>query len=206
VPIIGIDLGTMNSAVAHLDEDGKPATIHNAEGDLTTPSVVLFDAGGIVVGKEALKAAALEPEIVAAFAKREMGEQFYSKPIRGHRLPPEVVQALVLRKLREDASAVLGEVSQAVITVPAFFNEPRRKATQDAGRLAGLDVVDSYVARILAETGRMAKLMGTDTVLVGMRPEVAATLVRMGYGMEGVRTALNLDDGLALLGHIVPKR
>jgi len=142
VPIIGIDLGTMNSAVAHLDEDGKPATIHNAEGDLTTPSVVLFDAGGIVVGKEALKAAALEPEIVAAFAKREMGEQLYSKPIRGHRLPPEVVQALVLRKLREDASAVLGEVSQAVITVPAFFNEPRRKATQDAGRLAGLDVVD----------------------------------------------------------------
>jgi len=72
--------------------------------------------------------------------------------------------------------------------------------------ISALDMVDSYVARILAETGRMAKLMGTDTVLVGMRPEVAATLVRMGYGMEGVRTALNLDDGLALLGHIVPKR
>ena len=72
--------------------------------------------------------------------------------------------------------------------------------------ITGLDMVDSYVARILAETGRMAKLMGTQTVLVGMRPEVAATLVRMGYGMEGVRTALNLDDGLALLGHVVPKR
>jgi rsbT antagonist protein RsbS len=71
--------------------------------------------------------------------------------------------------------------------------------------ITGLDMVDSYVARILAETGRMAKLMGTQTVLVGMRPEVAATLVRMGYGMEGVRTALNLDDGLALLGHVVPK-
>jgi rsbT antagonist protein RsbS len=70
--------------------------------------------------------------------------------------------------------------------------------------ISGLDMVDSYVARILAETGRMAKLMGTDTVLVGIRPEVAATLVRMGYAMEGVRTALNLDDGLALLGHIVP--
>jgi molecular chaperone DnaK len=142
VPIIGIDLGTMNSVIAHLDGDGKPVTIHNAEGDLTTPSVVLFDTGGIVVGKEALKAAALEPEIVAAFAKREMGEQQYSKPIRGHHLPPEVVQSFVLRKLREDASAVLGEVSQAVITVPAFFNEPRRKATQDAGLLAGLEVVD----------------------------------------------------------------
>lgn len=72
--------------------------------------------------------------------------------------------------------------------------------------ISALDVVDTYVARIIAETGRMAKLMGTETVLVGMRPEVSATLVRMGYAMEGVRTALNLDDGLALLGHVVPKR
>lgn len=72
--------------------------------------------------------------------------------------------------------------------------------------ISGLDLVDSYVARILAETGRMAKLMGTETVLVGMRPEVAATLIRMGYAMEGVRTALNLDDGLALLGHVVPRK
>ena len=72
--------------------------------------------------------------------------------------------------------------------------------------ISGLDMVDSYVARIVAETGRMAKLMGTSTVLVGMRPEVAATLVRMGYGMEGVRTALNLDDALELLGHVIAKK
>ena len=72
--------------------------------------------------------------------------------------------------------------------------------------ISGLDMVDTYVARILAETGRMAKLMGTSTVLVGMRPEVAATLVRMGYAMEGVRTALDVDDGLTLLGHVVAKR
>lgn len=72
--------------------------------------------------------------------------------------------------------------------------------------ISGLDMVDSYVARIVAETGRMAKLMGTTTVLVGMRPEVAATLVRMGYTMEGVKTALDVDDGLAHLGHIVPLR
>jgi rsbT antagonist protein RsbS len=65
--------------------------------------------------------------------------------------------------------------------------------------VSGLEMVDSYVARILADTGRMAKLMGTQMVLVGMRPEVAATLVRMGYGMEGVQTALNLDEGLARL-------
>jgi rsbT antagonist protein RsbS len=72
--------------------------------------------------------------------------------------------------------------------------------------LSGLDMVDSYIARIVAETGRMAKLMGTTTVLVGMRPEVAATLIRMGYAMDGVRTALNVEDGLELLGHIVPKK
>jgi rsbT antagonist protein RsbS len=65
--------------------------------------------------------------------------------------------------------------------------------------ISGLDMVDSYVARVLADTGRMAKLMGTETVIVGMRPEVAATLVRMGYSMAGVRTALNVDEGLALL-------
>ena len=65
--------------------------------------------------------------------------------------------------------------------------------------ITALDMVDSYVARVLAETGQMARLMGTETVLVGMRPEVAATLVRMGYRMEGVRTALHIDDGLALL-------
>lgn len=72
--------------------------------------------------------------------------------------------------------------------------------------ISGLDMVDTYVARILAETGRMARLMGTSTVLVGMRPEVAATLVRMGYGMEGVRTALDLDAGLALLGHVIAQK
>lgn len=72
--------------------------------------------------------------------------------------------------------------------------------------ISGLDMVDSYVARIVAETGRMAKLMGTSTVLVGMRPEVAATLIRMGYEMDGVRTALNVDDGLELLGHVLPKQ
>ena len=71
--------------------------------------------------------------------------------------------------------------------------------------ITALDMVDSYVARALADTGRMARLMGTETVLVGMRPEVAATLVRMGYAMDGVRTALNVDQGLALLGRVRPR-
>ena len=68
--------------------------------------------------------------------------------------------------------------------------------------ISGLEVVDTYVARVLAETGRMARLMGADTVLVGMRPEVAATLIRMGYAMDGIRTALNLEEGLALLARM----
>jgi rsbT antagonist protein RsbS len=72
--------------------------------------------------------------------------------------------------------------------------------------VSGLDMVDTYVARILAETGRMARLMGASTIVVGIRPEVAATLIRMGYLMEGVRTALNVDDALEMFGHIVPKR
>ena len=82
----------------------------------------------------------------------------------------------------------------------------RRGTTGLVIDISGLDMVDTYEARILAETGRMAKLMGTSTVLVGMRPEVAATLVRMGYDMAGVRTALDLDDGLALLGYVIRSR
>jgi rsbT antagonist protein RsbS len=78
----------------------------------------------------------------------------------------------------------------------------RRRAAGLIIDLSGIDVVDTYVARILAETGRMAKLMGTDTVLVGIRPDIAATLIRMGYAMDGVLTALNVDDGLETLANL----
>ena len=141
-PAIGIDLGTTNSVIAHLDGDGKPITILNSEGDLTTPSVIYFHDSENVVGKEAVKSAAFEPEHVAQFAKRDMGKTAFSRPIRGEKLPPEVIQALVLKKLKDDGQLKLGEFRKAVVTVPAFFNEPRRKATQDAGRLAGLEVLD----------------------------------------------------------------
>lgn len=140
---IGIDLGTTFSAVAHLDANGRPVTIVNSEGDRATPSVVLFDESSVVVGKEAVKAAAMEPERIADFAKRDMGNPQYSRAIGGEYLPPEVIQSLILEKLKRDTEALLGPVKDAVITVPAFFNEPRRKATQDAGRLAGLNVLDT---------------------------------------------------------------
>ena len=141
-PVIGIDLGTTFSVVASLERSGMPQTILNAEGDLSTPSAVYFEQDQVVVGKEAVKAAVYEPESVLQHVKREMGKPFCDKPIRGTRLPPEVVQAAILRKLRQDAEHRLGNVQDAVITVPAFFNEPRRKATMDAGRLAGLKVLD----------------------------------------------------------------
>ncbi len=140
--VVGIDLGTTYSLVAHVDASGHPLTVINSEGDLTTPSVVFFDRQGVIVGKEADKAAEFEPERVARFAKRDMGRVAFHKSIRGEPLPPEVIQALVLRKLRADAELKLGNVSKTVITVPAYFDEPRRKATEDAGRLAGLEVLD----------------------------------------------------------------
>jgi len=141
-PAVGIDLGTTYSVVAYLDGDGKPATVVSQEGDPTTPSVVFFDRAGPVVGKEAARVAEFEPDRVARCAKRDMGESSYHKPIRGERFPPEVIQAIVLRQLKHDAQLHLGEFRKAVITVPAYFNEPRRKATQDAGQLAGLEVLD----------------------------------------------------------------
>jgi molecular chaperone DnaK len=139
---VGIDLGTTHSVLAYRDADGRPVTVRNAEGDLTTPSVVYFHSSEVVVGKEAAKVALHEPDCVAQYAKRDMGRSDFHKSICGHRLPPEVVQSLILKKLKVDARNTLGEVRKAVVTVPAYFNEPRRKATQDAGRLAGLEVLD----------------------------------------------------------------
>lgn len=139
---IGIDLGTTNSCAATIDEAGRSSMVRNAEGDLLTPSVVLFDETEVVVGREARRVATLKPGQVAEWVKRDMGSPVYSRPIRGEYLPPEVIQACILRKLKSDAVAALGPDLQAVITVPAYFDEPRRKATADAGEMAGLTVLD----------------------------------------------------------------
>jgi molecular chaperone DnaK len=139
---VGIDLGTTFSVVAYLDAQGRPCTIPNTSGDLLTPSVVLFEDGGSVVGKEAVLASALEPEKVAECVKRDMGAKVYRKKINGEYLPPEVVSSLILRSVKADAERRLGPVRRAVITVPAYFDERRRRATMDAGRLAGLEVLD----------------------------------------------------------------
>ncbi|HUY32107.1 MAG TPA: Hsp70 family protein [Pirellulales bacterium] len=154
-PAVGIDLGTTYSVVAHLDQQGRPTSILNANGDVLTPSVVLFDREGAIVGKEAVLAATLEPDCVADCVKRDMGAKHYRKPIKGEYLPPEVISSYILRRLRADAERKLGPVSKAVITVPAYFDETRRRATMDAGRMAGLEVLD-----ILNEPTAAAILFG----------------------------------------------
>ncbi len=141
-PAIGIDLGTTFSVVAMLNEAGQPETLVNAEGDRLTPSLVLFDNDQVIVGKEALKALATEAEWVAECSKRDIGHRVFHKAIGGKQYPPEVIEAFILNKLRVDTTARIGEYEKVVITVPAYFDEVRRKATQDAGYMAGFEVMD----------------------------------------------------------------
>ena len=138
---VGIDLGTTFSVVAYVD-DGVTRTIHSASGDLTTPSVVFLDDTGPLVGKEAVKAGLVEPDKVAECVKRDMGKEHYHRPVGGKQYPPEVLSSMILSALKADVKRKLGDVDRAVITVPAYFDEPRRKITVDAGRLAGWDVLD----------------------------------------------------------------
>ncbi len=139
---VGIDLGTTFSAVAHLDDLGRPVTLINAEGDKITPSVVLFEGTNVVVGKEAVKAMATDAESIAECAKRDLGHRMFHKVLGGRQYPPEALQAFILNKLRNDARRQIGDFSKVVITVPAYFDEVRRKATQDAGYIAGFEVLD----------------------------------------------------------------
>lgn len=139
---VGIDLGTTYSLIAYLDTDGHPRTILNRHGEALTPSAVLFDEEEIVVGKEAVKNSVISPDAFAECFKRDMGDMSYRRSVRGIELPPEVLSAFVLERLKNDAEERIGPIRDVVITVPAFFDETRRKATQDAGRLAGLKVLD----------------------------------------------------------------
>jgi molecular chaperone DnaK len=142
IPAIGIDLGTTYSALARLDESGRPITIPNGEGDLLTPSVVLFEGNHVVVGKEAVKALVTDADHVAQSPKRDLGHRVYHRAFAGRQYPPEAMQAWILKKLKDDCGRMIGEINRVVITVPAYFDEVRRKSTQDAGYMAGLDVMD----------------------------------------------------------------
>jgi molecular chaperone DnaK len=141
--LVGIDLGTTFSAIATLDDHGLPVTLPNRDGDMLTPSaVLLLDDGTAVVGQAALDVALEQPERVATLVKRCMGEQTYGRSVSGRDFRPETLSAIILRKLVQDAELRLGPIRKAVITVPAYFDDTRRKATKDAGRIAGLEVLD----------------------------------------------------------------
>ena len=155
--LIGIDLGTTNSCVAVI-EGGKPVVIPNAEGQRTTPSVVAFTrAGERLVGEAAKRQAVTNAPRTIASVKRLMGSET-RLPIDGKGYTPQEISALILQKLKTDAEAYLGEpVQEAVITVPAYFNDAQRQATKDAGRIAGLEV-----RRIINEPTAAALAYGLD--------------------------------------------
>ena len=156
-PVIGIDLGTTNSCVATL-EGGQPVVIPNSEGSRTTPSVVAFSKEGErLVGITAKRQAVTNSDRTVMSVKREMGTD-WSKQIDDDEYTPQEISAFVLQKLKADAEEYLGkEVKQAVITCPAYFSDAQRKATQDAGRIAGLEVL-----RIINEPTAAALAYGVD--------------------------------------------
>lgn len=140
--IYGIDLGTTYSCIAHIDKNGEPVVIKNSEGDDITPSVVYFESEkNIIVGIVAKDSAELYPERIADFAKREIGQEGFSKTIDGKEYKPEQISAFILEKLVKDASSYLGEpITDVVITCPAYFGIKEREATRNAGIIAGLNV------------------------------------------------------------------
>jgi molecular chaperone DnaK len=168
--LVGIDLGTTFSAIATLDDRGQAVTLPNRDGEMLTPSAVLIEDGGAVVGQAARDVALDMPDRVALLIKRSMGQPTLGHPVAGREFRPETLSAIILRKLLQDAELRVGKVNQAVITVPAYFDDTRRKATKDAGRIAGLeviDILDEPTAAALAyslQTGQLSGGNGNGTL------------------------------------------
>jgi molecular chaperone DnaK len=157
--VVGIDLGTTYSAIAIVNKYGKPEILANREGERITPSVVLFEGEDPIVGSIAKRSAVASPFNVIQFVKRQVGDKtwkFYTESAEAY--TPEEISAMILKRLKEDAETLLGErIQDAVITVPAYFDDAQRKATQDAGRIAGLRVL-----RIINEPTAAALAYGLD--------------------------------------------
>ena len=183
--IIGIDLGTTNSCVAVM-EGGEPVVIANAEGNRTTPSVVAFSkTGERMVGQVAKRQAVTNSDRTVASIKRHMGTD-YKVDIDGKKYTPQEISAMILQKLKADAEAYLGgTVTEAVITVPAYFNDAQRQATKDAGRIAGLDV-----KRIINEPTAAALAYGVDK-----ESEQKIMVYDLGGGTFDV-SILDIGDGV----------
>ena len=183
--IIGIDLGTTNSCVAVM-EGGDAVVIPNAEGNRTTPSVVAFSKDGErMVGQVAKRQAITNPDRTVISIKREMGSD-YKVSIDGKKYTPQEISAMILQKLKADAEAYLGEtVTEAVITVPAYFTDSQRQATKDAGKIAGLDV-----KRIINEPTAAALAYGVDK-----ESAQKVMVYDLGGGTFDV-SILDIDDGV----------
>ncbi|MGH4118868.1 molecular chaperone DnaK [Clostridium sp.] len=184
--IIGIDLGTTNSCVAVM-EGGEPVIITNSEGARTTPSVVSFQANGErLVGQVAKRQSITNPDKTISSIKREMGTD-HKIDVDGKSHTPQEISAYILQKIKADAEAYLGEtVTEAVITVPAYFNDSQRQATKDAGKIAGLDV-----KRIINEPTAAALAYGLDKMDVNQK----ILVYDLGGGTFDV-SVLELGDGL----------
>lgn len=142
--VVGIDLGTTFSAIAHVNEHAQEEIIPNAESDRITPSVIMFEEEVITVGKIAKQNASAVPADIVEFVKREIGKskEEFSREFNGTPYSAEELSALILQKLKQDAEAYLNtEVTDALITVPAYFRDAEREATRNAGKIAGLNVL-----------------------------------------------------------------
>ena len=190
---IGIDLGTTYSAVATVSGRGQPMVVKNSDGESTTPSVVYFPANGIpIVGSEAKEYQAVGENDVASFFKRDMGDPGFYQTFHGRKYSPTELSSLVLKKLKADAEAELGQrIEAAVITVPAYFNNGQRNATIEAARLAGLRVL-----RIINEPTAAAIAFG----LSSKTKAGATTMVYdLGGGTFDVSIVRASDDEIAVL-------
>ncbi len=200
--VCGIDLGTTNSAIAYIDEHGKALVIPNTDNDRITPSVVLFEQNEVIVGKIAKNSAVAAPDRVVQFVKRHMGEEGWVKSYFSKEYTPETISALLLKKIVQDAEQVSGrKVGTVIITVPAYFNEVERKATQDAGIIAGLNVVS-----VLNEPTAAALAYGLDRLGQQKRVLVydlgGGTLDVTIIQMEGTKIDVLATDGERRLGGI----
>ena len=172
--VVGIDLGTTFSAIAHINEYGQPEIIPNTDSDRITASVVMFDeedgAAKIIVGKDAKNQAVALPEQIAEFIKRDMGKpkEECPKSFNGTNYSPEELSAMILAKIKKDAEAYLNtEITDAVITVPAYFHDAEREATRNAGKIAGLNVLQILNEPTAAALAYGIDRLGTDqTVFV----------------------------------------
>lgn len=171
---VGIDLGTTYSCIAYLNEHGEPISIPNRDGELSTPSVVLFDGKDVVVGTEALRNSIRHPDKVVVHAKRYMGNLSHRWKISGKSYSPIDISTLILKSMLENAREKIGDIDRAVITVPAQFSEVQRQATAEAGKRAGLthvDIINEPVAAALCfvlgtEGIWFTELATTQTVMV----------------------------------------